>query len=106
MEYLQRFGLVHDVFPQNAHGDTFFPTPGYARLKRRFDMLGRQPGVGVLVGEVTDVLVPANCVQADGYVDLALAGTMAGSSLDGYHRAEPVARMAYAKPELPPRRLD
>jgi type II secretory pathway predicted ATPase ExeA len=52
MEYLQRFGLVHDVFPQNAHGDTFFPTPGYARLKRRFDMLGRQPGVGVLVGEV------------------------------------------------------
>ncbi len=52
MEYLQRFGLVHDVFPQNAHGSTFFETPGYARLKRRFDMLGRQPGVGVLVGDV------------------------------------------------------
>jgi len=52
MEYLQRFGLVHDVFPQDAHGSTFFETPGYARLKRRFDMLGRQPGVGVLVGDV------------------------------------------------------
>lgn len=52
MEYLQRFGLVRDVFPQDAHGATFFETPGYARLKRRFDMLGRQPGVGVLVGDV------------------------------------------------------
>jgi MSHA biogenesis protein MshM len=52
MEYLQRFGLAHDVFPQNAHGSTFFEAPGYARLKRRFDMLGRQPGVGVLVGDV------------------------------------------------------
>lgn len=52
MEYLQRFGLTHDVFPQNAQGHTFFETPGYARLKRRFDLLGRQPGVGVLLGDV------------------------------------------------------
>jgi len=52
MEYLQRFGLTHDVFPQNAHGPTFFEAPGHARLQRRFDMLGRQPGVGVLVGDV------------------------------------------------------
>jgi len=52
MEYLQRFGLMHDIFPQDAHGDTFFKTPGYDRLERRFGMLGRQPGVGVLVGDV------------------------------------------------------
>ncbi len=51
MEYLQRFGLKHDVFPQNAHGDTFFETSSYTRLKRRFDMLGRQPGLGVLLGD-------------------------------------------------------
>ena len=52
MEYLQRFGLTHDVFPQNAHGTTFFEAPGYDHLRRRFDMLGRQPGVGVLTGDV------------------------------------------------------
>jgi type II secretory pathway predicted ATPase ExeA len=51
-DYLQRFGLTHDIFPQNAQGRTFFEAKGYARLKRRFDMLGRQPGVGVLTGEV------------------------------------------------------
>jgi type II secretory pathway predicted ATPase ExeA len=52
MEYLQRFGLTHDVFPQNAQGRTFFEAPGYARLKRRFDLHSQQPAVGVLVGDV------------------------------------------------------
>lgn len=52
MEYLQRFGLTHDVFPQNTQGRTFFETPGYARLKRRFDLTCRQPGLGVFVGDV------------------------------------------------------
>jgi type II secretory pathway predicted ATPase ExeA len=52
MEYLQRFGLVHHVFPQNAKAETFFEMPGYERLRRRFEMLGRQPGVGIVVGDV------------------------------------------------------
>jgi len=52
MEHLQRFGLTHDVFPQDARGPTFFEAPWYDHLKRRFDMLGRQPGVGVLTGDV------------------------------------------------------
>ncbi len=52
MEYLQRFGLKHDVFPQNAHGSTFFETPAYARLKRRFTMFARCPGLGLLLGDV------------------------------------------------------
>ncbi|MBI2569384.1 MAG: AAA family ATPase [Candidatus Schekmanbacteria bacterium] len=52
MEYLQRFGLAHDVFPRHAQGRTFFVTPSYERLERRFAMLARQPGIGVLTGEV------------------------------------------------------
>lgn len=52
MEHLQRFGLAHDVFPQNAHGSTFFETPSCTRLRQRFDMLARQPGMGVLTGDV------------------------------------------------------
>lgn len=52
MEYLQRFGLLHDVFPQDARAETFFEMPGYERLRRRFEMLGRQPGLGIVVGDV------------------------------------------------------
>ena len=52
MHYLQRFGLKHDVFPQDAKGATFFEAPGYERLSRRFAMLTERPGIGVLAGEV------------------------------------------------------
>ncbi len=52
MDYLQRFSLAHHVFPQNAQGDTFFQTPSYTKLHRRFKMLSREPGLGVLVGDV------------------------------------------------------
>lgn len=52
MQYLQRFGLAHDVFPRNAQGETFFETVSYGRLKRRFEMLAHRPGIGVLSGEV------------------------------------------------------
>lgn len=52
MDYRQRFGLAHDVFPQHAQGESFFETAAYRRLKRRFAMLAQQPGIGVLAGEV------------------------------------------------------
>lgn len=52
MDYLQRFSLTHHVFPQNAHGESFFQTPSYPKLQRRFQMLSREPGLGVLVADV------------------------------------------------------
>lgn len=52
MEYLQRFSLRHDVFPQDARDGSFYETPSFPRLKQRFDLLCRQPGVGVLTGDV------------------------------------------------------
>ena len=52
MDYRQRFGLTDHVFPQTAQGSTFFQTPSYARLRRRFELLSREPGPGLLVGEV------------------------------------------------------
>ena len=52
MEYLQRFGLAHDIFPQDANQESFFKAPGYARLEKRFELLARCPGLGVLVGDV------------------------------------------------------
>ncbi len=49
--YRQRFGLTDHPFPQNASGRTFTPPPSFERLERRFAMLARQPGLGVLTGE-------------------------------------------------------
>jgi general secretion pathway protein A len=49
--YRQRFGLTSHVFPQNAQGVTFFETPGYKKLERRFTHLAQQPGLGVLTAE-------------------------------------------------------
>lgn len=50
--YRQRFGLTGHPLPKNAQGKTFFDkSPGYARLKRRFGQLAKEPGLGVLTGE-------------------------------------------------------
>ncbi|MBC8422991.1 AAA family ATPase [bacterium] len=49
--YRQRFGLSSHVFPQDAQGDSYIEVPGYTRLKRRFDMLCREPGLGALEGD-------------------------------------------------------
>ena len=52
MDYLQRFSLRHDVFPRDAKGKTFFSSPGIERLAQRFTRLARDPGIGLLTGDV------------------------------------------------------
>jgi len=52
MDYLQRFSLAHHVFPQDAEGESFFQTPSFPKLQRRFQMLSREPGLGLLVADV------------------------------------------------------
>jgi MSHA biogenesis protein MshM len=49
--YRQRFGLTGHPFPQGACGRTFTEPPGFERLARRFAMLAREPGLGVLTGD-------------------------------------------------------
>jgi type II secretory pathway predicted ATPase ExeA len=49
--YQQRFDLIGPPLPQNASGRTFSEPPGFDRLDRRFAMLAREPGLGVLTGE-------------------------------------------------------
>jgi type II secretory pathway predicted ATPase ExeA len=52
IDYRQRFGLTGHVFPQDASGESFFETPSYKKLQRSFALLGRDPGLGVLTGDV------------------------------------------------------
>lgn len=50
--YRQRFGLTGHPLPQNAQGKTFFDkSPGYGRLRRRFQTLIQDPGLGILTGD-------------------------------------------------------
>ena len=60
----------------------------------------------LLIGEVVLVEVPDDCVADDGSVDISAAGTVALSGLDSYYSTQRLRRMAYAKPDLPPRAID
>ncbi|MEZ5556678.1 flavin reductase family protein [Haliea sp.] len=60
----------------------------------------------LLIGEVVLVEVPDDCVADDGSVDISAAGTVALSGLDSYYSTQRLRRMAYAKPDLPPRAVD
>lgn len=57
-------------------------------------------GTSLIIGEVVQLYFPANCLCQDGYLDIEKGGTLAGSSLDGYHETRRVARLSYAKPDL------
>lgn len=52
----------------------------------------------LVIGEIVDLYFPAEIWQEDGYLDIEKAGTVAGSSLDGYHNTQLIKRMKYAKP--------
>ena len=60
----------------------------------------------LVIGEVVLVDIPEQGLMADGSLDLGHCGTVALTGLDTYHRAAPIKRMAYAKPDLPPREVE
>jgi flavin reductase (DIM6/NTAB) family NADH-FMN oxidoreductase RutF len=89
-----------------------FPAPFVAQARIRLGLELREHqeltinGTNLVIGEVTLASFPDECLRSDGSLDLAEAGSVALSGLDSYHRTEPPMRMAYAKPDLPPRRHD
>jgi flavin reductase (DIM6/NTAB) family NADH-FMN oxidoreductase RutF len=63
-------------------------------------------GTHMVIGEIVLAEFPERALMDDGALNLAHCGSVALTGLDTYHAATPVRRMAYAKPELPPRELD
>lgn len=55
-------------------------------------------GTHLIVGEITDLYFPEEIWDETGILDVEKAGTVAGSSLDGYHTTQLLKRMKYAKP--------
>ena len=62
-------------------------------------------GTHLLIGEIVYLEFPDVAQRPDGALDPAVAGTVALSGLDSYHVAQPPRRMAYAKPDQPPREI-
>ncbi|WP_372748523.1 flavin reductase family protein [Litorivivens sp.] len=63
-------------------------------------------GTHMVIGEVVWVSVPDNALRDDGSIDLYRSGSVALAGVDSYYAPQPLCRMAYAKPDLPPRRID
>ncbi|NND68017.1 MAG: flavin reductase [Halioglobus sp.] len=59
----------------------------------------------LVIGEVVLADVPSVALRPDGSMDLVAAGSVALAGLDTYHRSADIKRMAYAKPDVPPREI-
>lgn len=59
----------------------------------------------LVIGEVVLAEAPTESLRPDGSLDLAAAGSVALTGLDTYHQSVDYKRMAYAKPDLPPRQV-
>ena len=55
----------------------------------------------LVVGEISRVYLPADCLGEDGFVDLEKAQTITCSGLDSYHTTQKIVRLSYAKPNEP-----
>jgi flavin reductase (DIM6/NTAB) family NADH-FMN oxidoreductase RutF len=61
-------------------------------------------GTRLIIGRVALVQIDAD-IAADGSIDLPALGCLASTALDTYFSLSPLGRLAYAKPDRPPRRL-
>jgi flavin reductase (DIM6/NTAB) family NADH-FMN oxidoreductase RutF len=62
-------------------------------------------GTILLIGQMTHIFLPDDCVGEDGFIDLEKADTVTCSGLDSYHVTKRLARLSYAKPDQSLRKL-
>jgi len=55
----------------------------------------------LVIGSVTTILIDPVLVQADGFLALEQAGSLASLGADGYYKPERLVRLSYAKPGGP-----
>lgn len=59
----------------------------------------------LVIGTTTEIWLPENVLSEDGFVNLAQAGTLAGSNLDAYYEAIRLVRLSYPKPDSVPSQI-
>ncbi len=55
-------------------------------------------GTILVIGKIVKVMLPDECIGADGFIDIERAGTITVSGLDSYHTTQRLSRLSYAKP--------
>lgn len=53
----------------------------------------------MVIGEITEVYIPQNCLSKDGFLDIEKANSITCSGLDSYHTTKRLDRLSYAKPD-------
>lgn len=61
----------------------------------------QENGTIMIIAKIKSVSIPSNCLASDGFIDIEQAGSITCSGLDSYHRTQKIARLSYAKPNLP-----
>jgi len=85
------------------------PFVAQAEVKMAMQLRQHMPleinGTHLVIGEIIHLELPGNAVRRDGSLNLPAAGTVALSGLDEYLTAAALARLSYAKPDLPLREI-
>jgi flavin reductase (DIM6/NTAB) family NADH-FMN oxidoreductase RutF len=56
-------------------------------------------GTILIIGEITQLYYPQDCICEDGFIDIEKANTITCSGLDSYHSTNRLSRLSYAKPD-------
>lgn len=62
-------------------------------------------GTILVIGNVVEVILPEDCLQTHGAIDIEKAETITIAGLDSYHHTNKIARLTYAKPEKQPEEI-
>jgi flavin reductase (DIM6/NTAB) family NADH-FMN oxidoreductase RutF len=52
----------------------------------------------LVIGKIQSVILAADLLQEDGFINLHAAGTVCSNGIDSYYQTTPLGRFAYAKP--------
>jgi flavin reductase (DIM6/NTAB) family NADH-FMN oxidoreductase RutF len=100
-----------DATGLDEHWEPGFDAPFVAQAHVRIGLTLREHqtlavnDTHLVIGQVALVFLPDNSLRSDGSLDLGSADTVALSGLDSYYLTALHRRMAYAKPDLPPRAI-
>lgn len=60
----------------------------------------------LVIGEIKELIIEEELITSDGFLNIEAANTLAMTGLDSYHDTNGINRLSYAKPDIPPKRLD
>ena len=60
----------------------------------------------LVIGKIISIHIENDFVSEDGFLHLDKAASVCSNGIDGYYKTELIARYSYAKPGMPPRKIN